>query len=176
MVCKGGEGGVWPDNETLGLPKGMNLKPMSLAELIGLAPGTSCDFGVCVPLGMGVVTVATPDSGGNSLYTIHVVVVGSIVAGSIALHASEIDNEINILHPGMLNFRDDNFLCSMHLLVNPSTGKPEFHKDLVNPFPTEKVLPTFFSVADHARFDIFPDLTYRATGRYLDVPGRSRCE
>ena len=40
-------GGKWPDGETLGLPTGLNLKPMGLAELIGLSPGTQCEFGAC---------------------------------------------------------------------------------------------------------------------------------
>jgi hypothetical protein len=33
-------GGVWPDNETLGLPTGLNLKPMSLLipQSLRLAP------------------------------------------------------------------------------------------------------------------------------------------
>jgi len=52
----GGGGGSrigekWPNGETLGLPTGLNLKPMSLADLIGMSPGTSCDFGVCPPVG-----------------------------------------------------------------------------------------------------------------------------
>ena len=46
-------GGKWPNGETLGLPTGLNLKPMGLAELIGLSPGTSCDFGVCGTIGNG---------------------------------------------------------------------------------------------------------------------------
>jgi hypothetical protein len=43
-------GGKWPNGETLGLPTGLNLKPMTLADLIGLSPGTQCDFGVCTPI------------------------------------------------------------------------------------------------------------------------------
>ena len=49
--------GPWLNGETLGLPKGLNLKPASILELLGLAPaapGTGCDFGVCVPIGNGI--------------------------------------------------------------------------------------------------------------------------
>jgi hypothetical protein len=46
-------GGKWPNGETLGLPTGLNLKPMGLAGLIGLSPGNNCDW-VCVPIGSGV--------------------------------------------------------------------------------------------------------------------------
>jgi hypothetical protein len=49
------KGGVWPDNETLGLPRGLNLHPATLADLLGLSPGTHCDFGVCAPIGNGFV-------------------------------------------------------------------------------------------------------------------------
>jgi RHS repeat-associated protein len=40
-------GGVWANNETLGLPKGLNLKPVRLTDLLGLSPDSNCDFGVC---------------------------------------------------------------------------------------------------------------------------------
>ncbi len=43
-------GGKWPNGETLGLPTGLNLKPMGLAGLIGLSPGNNCDW-VCVTIG-----------------------------------------------------------------------------------------------------------------------------
>jgi len=46
-------GGVWPDNETLGLPTGLNLRPMTLGDLLGLDPNGPCDFGVCNPIGLG---------------------------------------------------------------------------------------------------------------------------
>ena len=49
--------GRWPNNETLGLPKGLNLRPLSLADLLGLTPGSECDLGVCVPIGNAVVGV-----------------------------------------------------------------------------------------------------------------------
>lgn len=36
-------GGVWPGNETTGLPAGLNQSPLSsLASLLGLLPGTGC--------------------------------------------------------------------------------------------------------------------------------------
>jgi len=53
-------GGRYPNGETLGLPTGLNLKPASLLDLLGLSPaasGTQCDFGVCVPIGDGFVAV-----------------------------------------------------------------------------------------------------------------------
>ncbi len=61
-------GGKWPNGETLGLPTGLNLKPMGLAGLIGLSPGTSCDFGVCVTitnslLGSGIPSGMSLDAG-----------------------------------------------------------------------------------------------------------------
>jgi hypothetical protein len=66
----------------------MNLRPMSLAELLGLAPGTSCEFGVCVPLGNGLVG-AVSGVGSDSGFTIDVLVlarllqpIGAAIAGS----------------------------------------------------------------------------------------------
>jgi len=55
-------GGKWPNGETLGLPTGLNLKPMGLAELIGLSPGTSCDLGVCGTIGNGLLSGGLPSS------------------------------------------------------------------------------------------------------------------
>jgi RHS repeat-associated protein len=53
---KGGNQGSWTDNETLGLPRGLKLHPATLADLLGLSPGTQCDFGVvCNPIGSGFV-------------------------------------------------------------------------------------------------------------------------
>jgi hypothetical protein len=46
------QGGVWSNNETLGLPRGLNIRPLSLASLFGLSPGTTCgDFVQCGSLG-----------------------------------------------------------------------------------------------------------------------------
>lgn len=52
-------GGMWGsfNNETLGLPQGLNLKPLGLADLFGLNPNGPCDFGVCAPVGNSVVGV-----------------------------------------------------------------------------------------------------------------------
>jgi len=47
------KGGVWANNETLGLPTGLNQAPLGLGDLIGLNPG--CNFAVCNPLGNGFV-------------------------------------------------------------------------------------------------------------------------
>jgi RHS repeat-associated protein len=44
-------GGKWPNGETLGLPTGLNLHPASLLDLLGLSPGSQCDFGGCGSLG-----------------------------------------------------------------------------------------------------------------------------
>jgi hypothetical protein len=54
-------GGRYPNGETLGLPRGLNLRPLSLAQLLGLAPtapGTTCDFGVCTSAGDGFTAAA----------------------------------------------------------------------------------------------------------------------
>ena len=44
-------GGVWPDNETLGLPTGLNTSPLGAGDLFGLLPSLGCgdsgfDFGI----------------------------------------------------------------------------------------------------------------------------------
>ena len=48
-------GNVWPNNETLGLPGGLNSLPLIFGDVLGLSPGTQCgDFvgcGVLGPLG-----------------------------------------------------------------------------------------------------------------------------
>ena len=42
----GRKGGVWPNNETLGLPGGLNTSPLaSLEGLLGLLPGLNCGVG-----------------------------------------------------------------------------------------------------------------------------------
>jgi RHS repeat-associated protein len=46
------EGGVWPGNETTGLPSGLGASPMGFGDLLGLSPGTQCpDFLACNPPG-----------------------------------------------------------------------------------------------------------------------------
>jgi RHS repeat-associated protein len=70
---KGGNHGPWANNETLGLPTGLNLKPMGLAELIGLSPGTSCDW-VCVTIGNGVFIGVTGTGTADSPWIYHVIV------------------------------------------------------------------------------------------------------
>jgi hypothetical protein len=41
-------GGQWPNNETLGLPGGLNIHPLSLGDFFGLTPGGQCgDFLNC---------------------------------------------------------------------------------------------------------------------------------
>jgi hypothetical protein len=57
-----GKHGPWANGETLGLPTGLNLKPMTLADLIGLPPGTQCDFGVCGTIGNGFLGAGMPSS------------------------------------------------------------------------------------------------------------------
>lgn len=63
-------GGKWPNNETLGLPGGLNMHPLgSLGDLLGLSPGTQCgDFVSCGSLGPGINafsagTIALPSAG-----------------------------------------------------------------------------------------------------------------
>lgn len=47
-----GGGGLWPDNETLGLPSGLNIKPLGIGDLFGLSPNLNCgDFVGCGSLG-----------------------------------------------------------------------------------------------------------------------------
>jgi len=71
-------GNVWPDNETLGLPTGMNLRPMGLADLLGLSPG--CEFGsICVPIGQGLITSVTGNGTAVSPYTFHVLVLAGLL-------------------------------------------------------------------------------------------------
>jgi RHS repeat-associated protein len=53
-------GGRYPDGETLGLPKGLNIHPASIWDLLGLAPGTECEFGACTPIGNNFVAAAAP--------------------------------------------------------------------------------------------------------------------
>jgi RHS repeat-associated protein len=48
----GGSHGPWPGNETTGLPQ-LPTQPLSLGDLLGMTPG--CDFGVCNPIGNGLV-------------------------------------------------------------------------------------------------------------------------
>ena len=47
-------GGVWPGNQTPGLPGGLNQSPLSLSDLLGFTPGwpgLGCEFGnVCDPV------------------------------------------------------------------------------------------------------------------------------
>jgi RHS repeat-associated protein len=54
-------GGVWANNETLGLPTGLNVSPLGLGSLLGLSPGTGCgDFIQCSSLGPGSFSFTTP--------------------------------------------------------------------------------------------------------------------
>ncbi len=48
------------NNETLGLPPGINFKALSLGDLFGLNPNGPCDFGVCMPIGMGATATTAP--------------------------------------------------------------------------------------------------------------------
>ncbi len=45
--------GVWQEKDTFGLPPRVVYGPLDLGSLLGLTPGTECDFGVCVPIGGG---------------------------------------------------------------------------------------------------------------------------
>lgn len=54
-------GGVWLNNETLGLPGGLNVHPLSLGDFFGLTPG--CEFGVCAPIGGNNFAVALAAGG-----------------------------------------------------------------------------------------------------------------
>jgi RHS repeat-associated protein len=98
-------GGKWPNGETLGLPTGLNLHPMSLADLIGLSPSTSCDFGVCVTIAYGYVS-GTTGSDGTSPFTIHVIVIAfpdeltpgaRQVLGQVGQTAGQVSNPCTIV-------------------------------------------------------------------------------
>jgi hypothetical protein len=70
------------NGETLGLPTGLNLKPMGLAELIGLSPGTQCDFGVCTTIGNGIATGVTGSGTSEDPFTIYVLVPSLLPTGA----------------------------------------------------------------------------------------------
>jgi RHS repeat-associated protein len=69
----------WPNGETLGLPGGLNIQPLSLADLLGLAPGTSCEFGVCMPIGTDYLSGVTGNGSPESPWIYHVVVVAALL-------------------------------------------------------------------------------------------------
>jgi hypothetical protein len=97
---KGGNRGPWTDNETLGLPRGLNLRPATLADLLGLSPGTQCDFGVCSPIGNGfapagalaVPCIAQPEACAAILIGTYVIVV---YGPQIIQAAKEIAKEVD---------------------------------------------------------------------------------
>jgi RHS repeat-associated protein len=54
-------GGIWPGNQTLGLPGGLNQSPLNLGSLFGLSPGTQCgDFIQCGSLEPGPLSYTDP--------------------------------------------------------------------------------------------------------------------
>jgi RHS repeat-associated protein len=61
----------WPNGETLGLPRGLNLQPLSLGSLIGLNPNGPCSFGICID---NIVGDVTGDGTADSPYSILVTV------------------------------------------------------------------------------------------------------
>ena len=80
-------GGRYPNGETLGLPTGLNLKPASLIDLLGLSPaasGTGCDFGVCVPIGSGYLAGAGGEGTPESPWIFYVVVWSPLAANNFA--------------------------------------------------------------------------------------------
>jgi len=88
-------GGRYPNGETLGLPTGLNLRPSSLADLLGLAlgaPGTQCDFGAGVPLGNGfeggaiALEVGPPDLTFCDLYPVGCLVALGAAAEGVQLY------------------------------------------------------------------------------------------
>jgi RHS repeat-associated protein len=69
----GRTGGVWPNNQTLGLPGGLGDSPFNLGSLLGLSPGTQCgDFTGCDSLGTSdpFSTFGFQEGGGNLPCTI----------------------------------------------------------------------------------------------------------
>jgi hypothetical protein len=41
-------------------PGGLHIQPLSLAGLLGITPGTECEFGVCVPMDNGYIYSGIP--------------------------------------------------------------------------------------------------------------------
>ncbi len=68
-----GRNADWP-NETLGLPGDLRLQPLSLVGLLGLAPGTECDFGVCAPIAYGYLAGVVGDGTSDSPWIYQVIV------------------------------------------------------------------------------------------------------
>jgi len=77
-------GGVWPGNETLGLPQGLNVRPLSILDALILTPG--CEFGVCTPIGEGFAnaTAAIPE-----LVEIGGMLAAGALAGALVLISME---------------------------------------------------------------------------------------
>lgn len=92
-------GGVWPNNETLGLPGGLNAHPLgSLGNLFGLSPNLGCgDFVACGSLGPDVssftsgVPCQVACAAHHTLQTLHTIAVlisTSVQVASTILSAS----------------------------------------------------------------------------------------
>jgi len=77
--------GVWQEKDTFGLPPRVVYGPLDLGSLLGLTPGTECDFGVCNPIGNGfqdTIALATPGCLANPEVC--------VLAGGIALEALQV--------------------------------------------------------------------------------------
>jgi len=63
-------GGEWPDNESLGLPSGMKLRPLGLADLLGITPNLHC------PVCMDIITGVSAGGTDGADYTFYVDALG----------------------------------------------------------------------------------------------------
>jgi hypothetical protein len=61
---------------------------MSLAELLGLSPGTSCEFGVCAPLGESLLPGTAGAGTAGSPFTINVLVLAAFLATKNATNSA----------------------------------------------------------------------------------------
>jgi RHS repeat-associated protein len=82
-------GGVWPGNETTGLPSGLGTSPLSVTNLLGLLPGLGCGGGTFGGLGL---TAPVPDSTNTPCPPVLFIVIVA-AAESAASQSSNNDNK-----------------------------------------------------------------------------------
>ena len=86
------------------------------------------------------------------------------------------------MHPGAISVRDAKSVCSVHVVMDGSSGAP--HIDMINPASPPAlsmepgVVTDLFDIAWallHVGFDAVPDGIYRKTGKYIVPAGRDSC-
>jgi RHS repeat-associated protein len=88
-------------------------------------------------------------------------------------------SKITKSHPGT-NMRSASSICSVHLNITPASGvngKPvtgNFHYDLFNPLASGTDILDPVNTADHATFDVIPDLLIQ--GGYTTHTGNQLCK